>query len=358
MTSVCRCAFALLLIAATASAATKTWSGAVDNRWSVGGNWVGGAAPVNGDALVFQGPHTNLVNDIAGVLAVQSMTFISGQDYDLTGNAITLAGGLTATCCGTGFLTIDLPITLAAPQPFDGGNQVFYVAGPINLNGFTLTFASGVNMPGSFSGSGNVVFNNGASFAGASSAAGTITISGPAQFTGNVTTTQFTKIGSQISAVGTLGPATMQNTTLAISHAIGIPGGYAGPDVLHTGNLVLDHGTLSIRAPNEQIVTAGTVTLLSPALDLSFAPYSFPLGQPVTIIDNDGSDPVQGTFANLPEGALFTAGSTQFRISYIGGSGNDVVLTAVAAIPTLSDAALLLLAAALAAIALVTLSRG
>jgi len=45
------------------------------------------------------------------------------------------------------------------------------------------------------------------------------------------------------------------------------------------------------------------------------------------IIANDGVDPVSGTFAGLPEGATFTVAATLMRISYAGGTGNDVVLT-------------------------------
>ena len=45
------------------------------------------------------------------------------------------------------------------------------------------------------------------------------------------------------------------------------------------------------------------------------------------IIDNDGTDPVSGTFAGLSEGAIFNVGGTDFKISYVGGTGNDVVLS-------------------------------
>jgi autotransporter-associated beta strand protein len=48
---------------------------------------------------------------------------------------------------------------------------------------------------------------------------------------------------------------------------------------------------------------------------------------PLVLIDNDGNDPVGGTFDGLPEGAIVTAGDQQFRISYVGGTGNDVVIT-------------------------------
>src|SRR5436190_10056712 len=47
--------------------------------------------------------------------------------------------------------------------------------------------------------------------------------------------------------------------------------------------------------------------------------YSF------TIIQNDTALPIQGTFDGLPEGAIIDAGGlgTLFRISYVGGDGND-----------------------------------
>jgi autotransporter-associated beta strand protein len=52
-------------------------------------------------------------------------------------------------------------------------------------------------------------------------------------------------------------------------------------------------------------------------------------GTAITLIDNDGTDPVAGTFNGLPEGALLVAGGQTFAISYASGTGNDVVLTRV-----------------------------
>ena len=55
-------------------------------------------------------------------------------------------------------------------------------------------------------------------------------------------------------------------------------------------------------------------------------------GDTFTIIDNKGTSPVTGslagTFKDLPEGAEITAGGVTFKISYVGGDGNDIVLTA------------------------------
>ena len=52
-------------------------------------------------------------------------------------------------------------------------------------------------------------------------------------------------------------------------------------------------------------------------------------GDTFTIIDNKTTHPMQGTFKDLPEGAEITAGGVTFKISYVGGDGNDIVLTAL-----------------------------
>jgi hypothetical protein len=54
-----------------------------------------------------------------------------------------------------------------------------------------------------------------------------------------------------------------------------------------------------------------------------------PHGTQFTIIKNNGGSPVSGTFSGMPEGATFVTGSTTFQISYVGGSGHDVVLTVI-----------------------------
>lgn len=52
-------------------------------------------------------------------------------------------------------------------------------------------------------------------------------------------------------------------------------------------------------------------------------------GDTFTIVNHTASGPVQGTFKDLPEGAEITVSGVTFKISYVGGDGNDVVLTAL-----------------------------
>src|SRR5262249_54573084 len=61
-------------------------------------------------------------------------------------------------------------------------------------------------------------------------------------------------------------------------------------------------------------------------------------GASFTIIDNTSANPVSGTFSGLPEGSTIIG--TGLKISYVGGDGNDVTLTApdVPGAPTIGTA--------------------
>ena len=66
------------------------------------------------------------------------------------------------------------------------------------------------------------------------------------------------------------------------------------------------------------------------SLNLSLLPGAvIETGNTFTIIDNTGSQPVGGTFEGLDEGAHITVRGVVFSISYAGGDGNDIVLTAL-----------------------------
>lgn len=55
--------------------------------------------------------------------------------------------------------------------------------------------------------------------------------------------------------------------------------------------------------------------------------YTPKQGDVFVIVDNQGSKDVEGTFKGLVEGATFTQNGITFKISYKGGTGNDVTLT-------------------------------
>ncbi|MBA3961147.1 MAG: autotransporter-associated beta strand repeat-containing protein [Chthoniobacterales bacterium] len=52
-------------------------------------------------------------------------------------------------------------------------------------------------------------------------------------------------------------------------------------------------------------------------------------GTVFTVLSNTSSTPINGTFSNLPDGAILTMSGNNFQASYEGGDGNDLALTVV-----------------------------
>src|SRR5262249_11898159 len=80
----------------------------------------------------------------------------------------------------------------------------------------------------------------------------------------------------------------------------------------------------------DQLKVLGAVDLGDGITTLDVAPRGNApaLGQSFVIIDNDGTDPVTGTFLGVQEGVVFSVGGSLYSLTYHGGSGNnDVVLT-------------------------------
>lgn len=86
----------------------------------------------------------------------------------------------------------------------------------------------------------------------------------------------------------------------------------------------LQIGTVS--GVNDQLNVNGLISLNNALLSVTAGQY-LAVGNVFTIINNDATDAVSGTFVGLPQNSTFTVGNYTFRISYTGGTGNDVTLT-------------------------------
>ncbi len=131
-----------------------------------------------------------------------------------------------------------------------------------------------------------------------------------------------------LSGVGYAGPVSALSGKVA-------PGN--SPGLLSSANFALGGTTtleIELAGNNpgfdyDQINVTGSVDLGGASLRVQLE-FPSAVSNEFLIINNDGNDPVNGTFNGLPEGGIFYANGAQFQITYKGGDGNDVVLTQIA----------------------------
>jgi Ca2+-binding RTX toxin-like protein len=141
--------------------------------------------------------------------------------------------------------------------------------------------------------------------------------------------------GSLTSFVNIASGATLTGTgTVGVLNVHGTLAPGASPGILRTGQLTFGStGVFAVEIGGvtagqyDQVQVTGTVAL-SGALNVTlFGGFTPSANGSYVLIDNDGADAVSGTFTGLAQGATVTVGAVKFAISYVGGDGNDVVLT-------------------------------
>jgi hypothetical protein len=104
----------------------------------------------------------------------------------------------------------------------------------------------------------------------------------------------------------------------------------ANLDLRKAATLTIEYERTGTGVIYDQVRVSGSVVLEEPTLDFITYSNDMPaVGQSFIIIDNDGTDPVQGTFAGWPQGEYRILTNGIFQIDYNGGDGNDVVITHV-----------------------------
>jgi len=94
-----------------------------------------------------------------------------------------------------------------------------------------------------------------------------------------------------------------------------------------TAGVAGGYDQLLFTAGNDGTISLTDTSTLLLNLGLGFATIA---GQEFTLIDiQNSSTHINGLFAGLAEGAVFNVDGDQFQISYVGGTGNDLVLTAI-----------------------------
>ncbi len=345
-----------------------------------GGTWAGGVTL--GDTTVRIGATTANTLTITGTIADGAGTGfnVSGQ----VGTGVVVINPTTSnTYTGTtgvirGILRIGkndaLPtgtaldvdsangVTDAAAVDLNGFNQTVGAlqdTATTNVNGIVTNGIAATTSTLTVNGIASTTFNgimqNGAgTVALAKSGSGALTLAGVNTYTGStlvdggalVVSGSISGSAVTVSTTGTIGGTGTIGALTALSGGTVAPG--ASPGILNSGALSMTTGsTLSLEINGttlgtgyDQLSVTGGVDITGATLTLGGTFNGGPTSDLFTILLNDGGDLISGTFAGLSEGAhAFSSSGQEFTISYVGGTGNDIVLTAV---PEPGSAALLL----------------
>ncbi|WP_276574700.1 Ig-like domain-containing protein [Metapseudomonas otitidis] len=260
-------------------------------------------------------------NTFTGSTSVNAGTLSIASDANLGAGALNLANGTTLQI--TGNTTIDNALALTGLVTVNAGAAAT-LSGTISGTGsLTKTGASNLTLSGSNTNSGATTV-----------AAGTLVVDGS---TNSATTVAS---GATLAGSGTLGGDVTVQSGGTLS-----PGGTGVATLTVNGNLTLASGStlaLDINGTTagtgyDRLVVNGAVDVSGAALAVTHG-YAAGSGDSYAVIVNDAADAVTGTFSGVTEGTKINASGngTELTTSYIGGSGNDLTLTAPIA-PTVTS---------------------
>jgi autotransporter-associated beta strand protein len=289
---------------------------------------LGGSNLFDGAVVVSSGFVRGTNDNAFGDPASSSNIIIqSGSSVELSGG-ITIPATKSLTLTGAGVSGSDKLINVAGNNTYSGAVTLSNDQSVDTASGTSLVISGAIGQTGIFS-----LFKDGT---------GTLTLGGSNSYSGITTINSGTLLvtGSiasnyrvDVQSTGTLGGSgTVSGVQVATGGTVA-PGN--SPGILNTGNITFASGSLYSVELNgttagcgyDQLNVTGTVSLGNSTLNVSlgFVPT---IGDVFRIINNDLADAITGTFNGLPEGSTITVGVATFTISYIGGNGNDVTLTA------------------------------
>ncbi len=162
--------------------------------------------------------------------------------------------------------------------------------------------------------------------AGAGSHASTTVLKGTLRVDGDHGSTPVVLAPDTIlSGTGVVGTASLSNN---VRLELGAPDG--SPATLVVNGISLGRSNVlagvTQSSGSDRLRITGTVTIGADCrLRWGFR-HQPALNERFVLIQNDGTDPIIGQFANASEGGTYTNQTLVFRVSYVGGTGNDLAL--------------------------------
>lgn len=299
---------------------------------------------------------TNLTAQGAVTLdgVVTNLTAVGAVSVSNGGVAYNVIAPSLTVLSGGGFLTA-APL-VGQPFPLDIDNMTvqegseFIICSPTGTESvitFPITFGGGtgadpaIDVSQCMGADGYIAHNGQLTLSGNLTLLSNTTIrmgSNTATIDGGLTTNGFTLTididgGSMLMGSGTVGNIALTGI-IAPGHS---PGCLNSGNISGAGTYQIQIGGATVCTGYDQLNVTGTVNLTGATLDTSiYGSFKPVAGQIYTIINNDSSDAVTGSFTSLPEGTNFTVSGYVFKVSYVGGTGNDVILTVVS-VPATPD---------------------
>jgi autotransporter-associated beta strand protein len=330
-----------------AYSATRTWAGAsIDTNWQTVTNWRENVVPVAGDDLVFPAANSQSSsnNDFSPFTVFRSITFEGGA-YNISGNPFGLTDGLMVNGGSQG---INTTIILNAAQTFSVVRNSAIMIAAISFGEFPLMLNGGGNFTIELISGAGALTKNGLGvslIASANNYEGAIDINGGILIVdadiprSPVTVNRASSVKNfnpgELRGTGTVGETNILSGAVSpgtLTSSRGILNINDSLNFTANGNYICEiGGTTPGATGHDQLNVVGTVSLNNARLLLPpFGGYRPAIGDSFVILRNDGNDPVNGTFQEIPENSVIPISrNLAFRITYRGGDGNDIVISRV-----------------------------
>jgi autotransporter-associated beta strand protein len=275
----------------------------IQNATALGATGLGNGTTVVGSA--------SLVVAAGGLIVAEAISFGGGGTGEvgglraLRGNEVTFTGPLTIPADAQ--IAAESAITIASGIAETGGPHVLRLNGDITFAAGSVTTVTGMTVI------------QGATTVNGTGPGGPILI-----------------LSGVLQGNGSVGAVQLNQGILSPGISFGVGTNIVG--TLTTAGVTLaDSGSNNIRAEFQfdstgfdRLVVNGPVQLGGDLFTQFAASFMPTAGARYRLIDNDGTDPVMGTFRQLPEGAgvALVGNGLALTITYRGGDGNDVELVA------------------------------
>lgn len=199
-----------------------------------------------------------------------------------------------------------------------GSSNILLGVGSITVSGSTVD-----NYSGTISGTGNFIRTGTGftTFLSANNYTGKTFVLGGSLVLNAIQNSDFIVDGGTLSGTATIGKLEAKSGTVSTSLL-------QSNDLSLSGSSSLD---ITIRGTTpgteyNQINSQGTVTIDNASLTLSGS-YILSAGSELILVNNDGADPISGTFKGIANNQIITIQGTNYLLKYDGGDGNDITLT-------------------------------